>query len=88
MNCVTASLKMTERLSMQVSCRPSLPAEHNLQLPSLKRDHKYIQNINTSNDSLLPLFATTSTGLLVILWQPMLSRSAHAETTNLKETNK
>jgi hypothetical protein len=67
MICVIASLQMTERICIQVSC-PPLPAENSFQLPTLKRDQKFIHNINTSNDSLLPTIATKIPGELVFLW--------------------
>jgi hypothetical protein len=46
-----ASLQMIKGLMMQVLCPPVTSSQTSLQLPALKRDHKYIQNINGRNDN-------------------------------------
>jgi hypothetical protein len=46
MICVMESLQMIKCLMMQVLFPPVTSSQTSLQLPALKRDHKYIQNIN------------------------------------------
>jgi len=58
-----ASLQMIKRLMMQVLCPPVTSSQTSPQLPALKRDHKYIQNINGRNGS-SPRVAITSPKLV------------------------